>query len=311
MKSLSPEQRALLSPRERAAFAIADRVNRGPVLKQVATRYLRMVGCQIVSSASKNLLYPQGVDNLARLAPERGVLVASNHRSFFDLYVISEQMLRTCPWIESMYFPVRSDFFYTHPAGTAVNAAASALAMYPPIFRDPKKRPLNDYAVELLKEQCLKPGTVIGIHPEGKRGTGDDPYELLPAKAGTGEIIYHANPIVLPVFLLGIGNDLGKQWRSNQNGSGEPITVNYGTPLDLSSYLARPATNETYKAISNAVCDAIRDLGERDKKLRRDLGLPPPRALRKAGSTDGAASTSTVPSRERAVNDERPSSPHA
>ena len=184
MSPLTPAQRALLSPRERAAFAIADRVNRGGLLKRAATLYLRSVGRNIVRAGSGNLLHQVGIENLSALAPDRGVLVASNHRSFFDLYVISDQMLRSCPWIDSMYFPVRSEFFYTHASGTVVNAAMSALAMYPPIFRDPAKRPLNDYAVQVLKEKCVKPGAVIGIHPEGKRGMSDDPYQLLPAKPG-------------------------------------------------------------------------------------------------------------------------------
>lgn len=280
MSPLTPAQWALLSPRERAAFAIADRVNRGTLLKKAATLYLRGFARNFVRSGSSNLLHQVGLENLAELAPDRGVLVASNHRSFFDLYVISDQMLRSCSWIDSMYFPVRSEFFYTHASGTVVNAAMSALAMYPPIFRDPAKRPLNDYAVNVLKEKCLKPGTLIGIHPEGKRGTGDDPYELLPAKAGTGEIIYHANPIVVPVFLLGIGNDLPKQMKSNWDGTGEPITVCYGKPLDLSSYLSMPATNDTYKTISRAVCTAITELGTQERALRRDRGLPPPRSYR-------------------------------
>lgn len=280
MLKLTPAQRALLTPRERLFFSVADRVNRVPALKAAATQYLRSVSRPFVRSGSGRLLQPTGIENLAGLAPDRGVLVASNHRSFFDLYVISDQMLRSCPWIARMYFPVRSEFFYTQASGTVVNAAMSMLAMYPPIFRDPARRPLNDYAIDVLKEECTRVGTVIGIHPEGTRGTGDDPYTMLPAKPGTGEIIYHANPIVVPVFLLGLGNDIGKQIKSNFDGKGEPITVVYGKPLDLSAWRNEPPTVETYKAISNAVREAIMELGEQEKALRKERGLPPPRALR-------------------------------
>jgi 1-acyl-sn-glycerol-3-phosphate acyltransferase len=305
MLKLTAEQRALLTPRERVFFSIADRVNRVPALKAAATQYLRSVSRPFVRSGSGRLLQPTGLENLTNLSPDRGVLVASNHRSFFDLYVISDQLLRSCPWIARMYFPVRSDYFYTHATGTLVNAAMSMLAMYPPIFRDPSRRTLNDYAIDVLKEECSRVGTVIGIHPEGTRGTGDDPYTLLPAKPGTGEIVYHANPIVVPVFLLGLGNDLPKQIRSNFDGRGEPITVVYGKPLDLSAWQKEPPTVETYKAISNVIREAIIALGEDEKALRKARGLPPPRAARARQPANGgaspAATTTPEPAGERSA----------
>jgi 1-acyl-sn-glycerol-3-phosphate acyltransferase len=280
MGHLPAELSALLSPAERIAYAVAERANRGTLTKRAATAYLRHFPRRLVSACSRNLLHVAGLENLTALAPDRGVLVASNHRSFFDLYVISDQMLRSCPWVDSLYFPVRSEFFYTRASGTLVNAAMSALAMYPPIFRDPAKRPLNEHAVQVLKSRCTSPGALIGIHPEGKRGTGDDPYAMLPPKAGTGEIVFHAKPIVLPVFLLGISNSLVGQLEGNQRKTGEPITVCYGKPLDLSAYFDRPAEHATYLAISAAVCDAIADLGRQERELRRERGLPPPRSYR-------------------------------
>lgn len=293
MSDLPAELSALLSPAERIAYAIAARANRGKLTKRVATAYLRGFSRPLVSACSSNLLHTMGVENLTALAPDRGVLVASNHRSFFDLYVISDQMLRSCPWVDSMYFPVRSEYFYTHASGTLVNASMSALAMYPPIFRDPTKRPLNEHAVQILKQRCASAGAVIGIHPEGTRGTGDDPYTLLPPKAGTGEIIFHARPIVLPVFLLGISNSMLGQFKGNVSRTGDPITVCYGKPLDLSAYFDRPATHETYLQISAAVCDAISDLGRQERELRRERGLPPPRAYRSNKAPAGVSGKPT------------------
>ena len=305
MRNLTPEHRALLSMSERAAFAIADRVNRGPRLKAAATQYLRSVARPFVRLSSGRLLHQAGLENLTALNPDRGVLLASNHRSFFDLYVVGDELLRACDWVERMYFPVRSDYFYTHATGTLVNAAMSMLSMYPPIFRDPKKRALNDYAIEFLKEEGARRGTVIGIHPEGRRNTGDDPYEMLPAKPGTGEIIYHANPIVVPAFQLGMINSFPAQFKGNYDGTGDRITVVYGKPLDLSAYLTRPACGETYRAISDAVRDAILDIAEEEKVFRKGLGLPParpltahpgPRATPPTSPRMSAASASSPPS---------------
>lgn len=316
MSPLPAELSALLSPAERIAYAIAARANRGNLTKRAATAYLRGFARRLVSACSSNLLHTKGVENLSALAPDRGVLVASNHRSFFDLYVISDQMLRSCAWIDSLYFPVRSEYFYTHASGTVVNASMSALAMYPPIFRDPAKRPLNEHAVKILKERCAAAGAVIGIHPEGKRGTGDDPYTLLPPKAGTGEIIFHAQPIVLPVFLLGISNSMLGQLKGNMAKTGDPITVCYGKPLDLSAYFHRPAGHDTYLAISAAVCDAISDLGRQERELRRERGLPPPRSYRAKSSAVPASlekpsRSGAAPTTEREVAVHASSAPPA
>mgnify|MGYP001480307136 CR=1 FL=1 len=33
-----------------------------------------------------------------------------------------------------------------------------------------------------------QPGTVVGLHPEGTRGKGPDPYTFLPAQPGVGKL---------------------------------------------------------------------------------------------------------------------------
>ena len=58
------------------------------------------------------------VDELVAFRPETGVMLVSNHRSFFDQYA----MLLACymgpvPWAKRLYFPVRSNFFYDQPLG--------------------------------------------------------------------------------------------------------------------------------------------------------------------------------------------------
>ena len=111
-------------------------------------------------------------------------MLVSNHRSFFDQYA----MLLACymgpvPWAKRLFFPVRSNFFYDQPLGIVVNAAVAGGAMYPPIYRQAERRALNDEALDKMVEILRKPGNVLGMHPEGTRGKGADPYKFLPGAA--------------------------------------------------------------------------------------------------------------------------------
>jgi len=64
----------------------------------------------------------------------------------------------------------------------------SFLAMYPPIFRERSRAALNLVGLDELAWLLRRGGTFLGIHPEGTRGKGDDPYTLLPAQPGVGRI---------------------------------------------------------------------------------------------------------------------------
>jgi 1-acyl-sn-glycerol-3-phosphate acyltransferase len=151
----------------------------------------------------------------------------------------------------------------------------SALAMYPPIMRDSSKRSFNQYAVEVLTNVAAARGTIVGMHPEGKRSKTDDPYTLLAAQPGVGQVVHAARPIVVPVFILGLGNDLVKQVRGNFDRSGDPITVVIGTPMDLQEQLQAPARLRTYKKIADLLRSEIMRLGEQEREIRRTQGFPP------------------------------------
>jgi 1-acyl-sn-glycerol-3-phosphate acyltransferase len=270
----TPEQLATLDRFERIAFEIADQVNRRPALKRAAHAFLSSVGRTWVRESTKNLVHMRGEEVLTELDPDRGVFLVANHRSFFDFYVVSSVVLRLAPWVDRLYFPVRSSFFYERPLGVFVNAVMSAMAMYPPVMRDGPKRAFNQYTVDLIAELVRERGTVVGFHPEGTRGKSDNPYELLPANVGTGSIVYQARPIVLPVFTLGLINDFPKQVRSNFDGTGAPITIQFGKPLDLEEFYAMPARLSTYKLIADRIRDALTELGQKERAMREELGLP-------------------------------------
>ena len=254
-------ERAQLRGFERVAFAIAELCN-APPLKAVGQAFLATVGRTWVRVLSQNLHRKRGLEHLPQSAPDRGVMLVANHSSFFDLYVVSSILFHEVDWIKELYFPVRSDFFYDRPLGVFVNGIMAAQSMYPPVLRQKERRLFNRFAIEFVIDALTKPGTVVGYHPEGTRNKTGDPYTMLKAQPGVGEIAYHSRPLIIPVFITGLGNDLPRQVRSNFDGTGTPIDVVFGKSPDLQRLYERPAGPETYQAIADAMRDEIMRLGE-------------------------------------------------
>jgi 1-acyl-sn-glycerol-3-phosphate acyltransferase len=259
---------------ERVVTDLARVINETPLIKKVQSTYLREFGRRWVRVCTKNLVHVDGLGRVAGLRPDRGVLLCANHRSFFDSYVVSSLLFGNAPWMERVYFPVRSNFFYDQPAGAVVNAIIGGMAMYPPIYRDAARRAKNDEAVAKMCALLEQPGTVIGMHPEGTRSKTDDPYTLLPAQPGVGQIILKARPIVLPVFINGLLNDLPAQVAGNfRRGPrrGPPIVVVFGDPLDLDGYYRQKPRAALYKKVADHVVTEITALGARERELRAQL----------------------------------------
>lgn len=213
-----------------------------------------------------------GMDEIAQLEPDRGVLLAANHRSFFDMYMVLTYLHKHATFCERVFFPVRSSFWYDHFTGMAINAACSTMAMYPPIFREAEKRDVTRVGLDFLAEQLQHPGTVVGIHPEGTRGKGPDPYELLPPEQGFGRVVLSARPIVVPIFINGMSSDLLAECRSTFDGTGIPIIMVFGKPMDLSEFAgADPHRLRSQIEVSRRVLGEIQKLSEIERRTRADL----------------------------------------
>ncbi|KAA0267710.1 MAG: hypothetical protein EDQ89_11645, partial [Acidobacteria bacterium] len=67
-------------------------------------------------------------ENLERfpdLDPGRGYVLAANHLSYFDLFVVLSVLARARRIQHRILFPVRSAFFYDNPLGILVIALAA------------------------------------------------------------------------------------------------------------------------------------------------------------------------------------------
>lgn len=268
-------QDAPLSRIEKVALKFGELANEDPRGKWLQTRFLRGVSYLWVRACLANRMFVEGLEDLMALRPRTGVLLVSNHRSFFDQYA----MLLACymgpvPWSKHLYFPVRANFFYDQPAGILVNAAIAGGAMYPPVYRQAERRSLNDEALDRMVEIVKRPGNVLGMHPEGTRGKGDDPYAFLPAQPGVGKLALVAQPVVVPAFTLGLGNNIVEdvKWNFGKEARGAHAVISvFGAPIDYADLAAEKPRPTLYKKCADRFMAEIKRLSEREKELRADL----------------------------------------
>jgi len=229
----------------------------------------RSIGSTWIHHFTKHLRHVHGLERLPDLDLSESFILVSNHRSFFDLYVVTGDLVRR-GLQHRIVFPVRSSFFYDQPAGFFVNGVMSFFAMYPPIFRDKKHQALNLVSLDELAWLLRQGGMFAGLHPEGTRKKDDDPYTFLPAQPGVGKVIHTARVPVIPVFINGLINDLPRQVTSNFDGTGTPIFVVFGEPIDFGELMEKPGSIRTYKRIADHTMKVIGELGQEEKRLRAE-----------------------------------------
>jgi 1-acyl-sn-glycerol-3-phosphate acyltransferase len=264
-----------LSGIERLALRFAEAANENPRGKWLQTQFLRGVSYVWVRACIANRILVEGLDELKQLRPERGVMLVSNHRSFFDQYT----MLLACymgqvHWAKRLSFPVRSNFFYDQPLGIVVNAAIAGGAMYPPIYRQAERRAKNEEALDKMVEILQKPGNVLGMHPEGTRGKGPDPYELLPAQPGVGKVALLGKPVVVPAFSRGLGNNIVEDIKQNfgpEARRAHAVVTVFGQPVDYSDLMIEKPRPTLYKKAADRFMAEIKKLMVREKELRAEI----------------------------------------
>jgi 1-acyl-sn-glycerol-3-phosphate acyltransferase len=257
----------LLTPLERFQIRFVRKSLDTPAFDGSLRWLQRKIGANWIDQAVKNLRHVHGTERLPDFDPKKSFIVVSNHRSFFDLYVITAYLVkRGLP--HRILFPVRANFFYDNPLGFVVNGMMSFFAMYPPVFRDRKRAALNLAGIEEVAWLLRRGGVFVGLHPEGARKKDDDPYTFLPAQSGVGRIIHRAGVPVIPVFIHGLTNDFVKQFSSNATKTGDRVNVVFGAPVDFGNLLAETPSPRVYKQVSARALEAIGALGEEERGIR-------------------------------------------
>src|ERR1041385_3729916 len=267
------EELAVLSPFERFAFRFTHRMNLGG-WKRFWTWCQSFFGAGWIHISTYNLMRVYGLENVEAIDHSRPILLVANHRSFFDMYVVSTTLFRKTKWQKQLFFPVRGRFYYQNPVGMFVNLIMGWWSMYPPFFvtgKDPApaKRPFDKYSMRRLVQLSREgAGNVVGFHPEGTRNKNDDPYAFLRPQPGVGKLIMEAKPQVIPVFIAGLCNSLPRQIARNWNHE-EVIRIHFGPQLELTEELRKPDRLRTHKEIADLVMRKIGELAENDRRMFR------------------------------------------
>ncbi len=276
MKSLfvaDPTILSLLKPAERFAYLVGAQMNETMLGKRASMFWGHHVAQPGLALTINNRLRLFGAEHL----PKRSMILAPNHRTWFDLYAAMIATWDKYPEPPFLYCPVRSTFHYDTLLGVAMNLAVSGNAMYPPVFRDDRGPILNrnvvDACVRLLQ---WTPRAVVAIHPEGTRSRGDDPYAFLPPKAGIGRIALSARAPVVPCFVNGLPRSFGRLLRERMTAGVEPVRVFLGPPVGLEDLYDRADDRRAQAEAAERTMNAIATLGEKDRAWmaawRRDVG---------------------------------------
>jgi 1-acyl-sn-glycerol-3-phosphate acyltransferase len=81
-------------------------------------------------------------------------------------------------------------------------------------------------------------------------------------------VIRKARVPVVPVFIHGLRNDLLKQVIGGVTGTGEPIHMVFGSPIEFASLLEAPESPRTYRRIAERCLEEIAKLGQEEREIR-------------------------------------------
>lgn len=228
----------------------------------------RYIGSNWITFFTNRVRHVHGLDRLPPLDSTKSFVCVSNHRSFFDLYVITGHLVNM-GMPHRLVFPVRSEFFYDSALGFFVNGVMSFFAMYPPVFRERQRAALNLVGLDETAYILQRGGAFVGVHPEGRRNKDGDPYTLLPAQSGVGRLIHRSNVPVIPVFINGlVPDDLYKQVKGNFDGTGDDVHIVFGPPVDFDGLLSEPGSPRVYRAVADRAREAIMQCGEEERRIR-------------------------------------------
>jgi len=262
---------------ERLAFRVMRFLNQGGGSK-VAWIWQRWVVTPLVGQMVTRRLRIHGLERLDRIPDRAPILLVANHRTFFDLFILGWILIRHPRLSRRVNFPVRSNFFYEGLPGLLLGALFTGGTMFPPFFRSAAKKGMNRLSLRILVEKLRTPGQMVGFHPEGTRNKTDDPYALLPAQPGAGELALKARPVVVPAFILGLTNSPWAELRANLRRE-RPVIAVFGEPVEL------PSTPEETRLSHHKRCAdlfnaRIAALGAEERSLRTAASPPLSRASR-------------------------------
>src|SRR5438876_1020826 len=218
-----------------------------------------------------------------------GFLLAANHISHFDPFLISLAVRRKIDWM------AMAEFFRLPIVGLALRAVDTF----------PAERDRADLKTIRTAIQRLKSGLVVGLFPEG--GIRDGTRSLLegaPLRPGASTLTQIAGVPVLPCVILGTDRLYSKrQWLPFRR---TPIWIAFGNPISHFPELQKSHARERIESeLAAAFKKLYAELREKFRLTADDLPHPPqkrmqrrrasaPLAVRPSGNRSGCPTISSA-----------------
>lgn len=164
-----------------------------------------------------------------KLPKSGGVIIVSNHASFWDPVIIG------CTFQRKVSYMGKEELFKINPVFTWLIKQLQTF---------PIKRGQMDLSAVRFALEHLKSGNMIGLFPEGTRSKSGDLQE---ARNGAAMLAVKAGVPILPVGIIG-----SKGWGK--------VVVNVGEPIDMSSYSGVKVSKELLQEVSQIFMKEIGNL---------------------------------------------------
>ena len=191
--------------------------------------FLRLI-CRFIFK----IFLPTKVYNAEAVPAEGPVIIASNHETMMDMFMIGYRVKRYVKWM------AKSELFRFKPFGWFLKK----LGAYP------VKRNTKDTQAVRTTDELLQKGEVVGIFPQGTRSRGRG--RSLPVKAGFVRFAADNDATVVPVAVWGKLHIFGKG------------RVRFGTPFKVSDFVpeGEELTKEKIREIAEQTVSGIYDMIE-------------------------------------------------
>jgi 1-acyl-sn-glycerol-3-phosphate acyltransferase len=201
------------------------------------TRFL-VSGCFRVATGWK-------VTGRERVPSAGGLVIASNHISFWDPPLIGSALPREC------HFLAKEELFATPLLGPVIRSLNAI----------PIRRGLADLSGMSRAIEVLKRGEALLMFPEGSRMRDG---ELHPARPGVGLMAVSADVPILPCYISGSGRP-GKWWNRSSR-----VRISFGNARSWQD-LAGPESDQTpgralYQRVGDEVMREITELRAGQRK---------------------------------------------
>lgn len=164
-----------------------------------------------------------------KLPQSGGVLIVSNHASFWDPVIIG------CTFQRKVSYMAKEELYKINPIFTWIIKQLQTF---------PVKRGQMDLSAVRYSLEHLKTGNMIGLFPEGTRSKSGDLQE---ARNGAAMLAVKAGVQIQPVGIIG-----SKGWGK--------VVVNVGDPIDMSAYSGVKVSKEVLQEVSDLFMKEIRNL---------------------------------------------------